>query len=48
MPNVMLAINAMTDVRPEAHQYSVESVFPRLGKTGSAEDILNLLAARGE
>jgi nicotinamidase-related amidase len=44
--NVTLALDAMTDVRPEAHQYSLASVFPRLGETGSTQDILNLLAAR--
>ena len=44
--NVTLALDAMTDVRSEAHQYSLASVFPRLGETGSTQDILNLLAAR--
>jgi nicotinamidase-related amidase len=44
--NVTLALDAMTDVRPEAHEYSLASVFPRLGETGSTEDILNLLATR--
>ena len=45
--NVTLALDAMTDARPEAHEYSLTSVFPRLGETGSTEDILNLLATRG-
>ena len=44
--NVTLALDAMTDARPEAHEYSLASVFPRLGETGSAQDILNLLATR--
>ncbi|MDW5266747.1 MULTISPECIES: isochorismatase family protein [Acidobacteriaceae] len=44
--NVTLALDAMTDVRPEAHEYSLTSVFPRLGETGSTQDILNLLATR--
>ena len=44
--NVTLALDAMTDVRPEAHAYSLVSVFPRLGETGSTQDILNLLATR--
>jgi nicotinamidase-related amidase len=44
--NVTLALDAMTDVRPAAHVYSVASVFPRLGETGSTHDILNLLATR--
>ncbi len=41
--NVTLALDAMTDARPEAHQYSLASVFPRLGETGSTLDILKLL-----
>lgn len=44
--NVTLAIDAMTDVRPEAHEYSLRNVFPRLGETGSTQDVLNLLAER--
>ena len=44
--NVTLALDAMTDVRPEAHEYSLASVFPRLGETDSTHDILNLLATR--
>ncbi len=41
--NVTLALDAMTDARPDAHQYSLTSVFPRIGETGSTLDILNLL-----
>jgi nicotinamidase-related amidase len=44
--NVTLALDAMTDGRPEAHEYSLANVFPRLGETGSTLDILNLLATR--
>jgi nicotinamidase-related amidase len=44
--NVTLALDAMTDVRPEAHEYSLASVFPRLGETGSTLGILNLLTTR--
>ena len=44
--NVTLALDAMTDVRSEAHEYSLASVFPRLGETGLTQDILNLLATR--
>jgi nicotinamidase-related amidase len=44
--NVTLAIDAMTDARPEAHAYSLMHVFPRLGETGSTHQILDLLAAR--
>jgi nicotinamidase-related amidase len=38
--NVTLAIDAMTDARPEAHAYSVAHVFPRLGETGTTRDVL--------
>jgi len=41
--NVTLATDAMTDTRPEAHDYSLNSVFPRLGETGTAQDIIALL-----
>ena len=44
--NVTLALDAITDVRPEAHAYSLASVFPRLGETGSTQDIFNQLATR--
>ncbi|WP_035669219.1 isochorismatase family protein [Bradyrhizobium liaoningense] len=42
--NVTLAIDAMTDSRSEAHDYSVANVFPRLGETGSTQAIVELLA----
>jgi nicotinamidase-related amidase len=44
--NVTLAVDAMTDLRPEAHDYSIRSVFPRLGENGTAQDIIELLEAR--
>jgi nicotinamidase-related amidase len=44
--HVTLALDAMTDARPEAHEYSLASVFPRLGETGSTQAILDLLATR--
>ena len=44
--NVTLAIDAMTDVRPEAHDYSIRSVFPRLGETGTSREIIDLLQTR--
>jgi nicotinamidase-related amidase len=45
--NVTLAIDAMTDMRPDAHAYSIARVFPRLGETGTAQAIIDLLAERG-
>ena len=44
--NVTLAIDAMTDRRAEAHGYSIANVFPRLGETGTAQDVIELLAQR--
>ena len=40
--NVTLAIDAMTDARPEAHDYSIANVFPRLGETGMTQAIIDL------
>ncbi|SAL45734.1 isochorismatase hydrolase [Caballeronia sordidicola] len=44
--NVTLALDAMTNARPEAHDYSIKNVFPKLGETGTAQDIIDLLAKR--
>ena len=41
--NVTVALDAMTDLQEEAHAYSVRSVFPRLGETGSTQEIIALL-----
>jgi nicotinamidase-related amidase len=41
--NVVLIADAMTDRSPEAHQYSVEKVFPRLGEMAMTEDVLKAL-----
>jgi nicotinamidase-related amidase len=44
--NVTLATDAMTDLRPEAHEYSLVHVFPRLGETGTTQQIITMLHAR--
>lgn len=44
--NVTLALDAVTDIREEAHAYSIKNVFPRLGETGSAQEIISLLEKR--
>jgi nicotinamidase-related amidase len=31
--SVTLALDAMTDTRQEAHEYSIRNVFPRVGET---------------
>jgi len=41
--NVTLALDAMTDTREEGHAYSIRNVFPRVGETGSTEEIIALL-----
>lgn len=43
--NVTLALDAMTDIRAESHEYSIKNVFPRLGETGTAQEIISLLEA---
>ena len=44
--NVTLATDAMTDLSPGAHAYSLAHVFPRLGETGTTEQIITMLHAR--
>lgn len=46
--NVTLAIDAMTDTRAESHAHSIANVFPRLGETGTSEQIIALLAERND
>ena len=46
--NVTLAVDAMTDIRAEAHEYSIKNVFPRVGEPGSTEEIVSLLEGLSE
>jgi nicotinamidase-related amidase len=41
--NLTLVIDAMTDRSAEAHQNSVERIFPRLGEIGATADVLSRL-----
>jgi nicotinamidase-related amidase len=41
--NVTLATDAMTDLDADAHANSIARIFPRLGETGTAEAIIDLL-----
>ena len=41
--NVTLAIDAMDDARADAHAYSVTRAFPRIGETGTTQEIISLL-----
>ncbi|THD11866.1 cysteine hydrolase family protein [Metallibacterium scheffleri] len=43
--NVALAIDAMTDMSPEAHLNSITRIFPRLGETGTVREIIDRLAS---
>ena len=43
--HVTLATDAMTDLRPEAHDNSVRRIFPRLGETATTDEIIALLDA---
>jgi nicotinamidase-related amidase len=45
--NVTLATDAMTDMNESAHENSVSRIFPRLGETGTATDVIALLDRRG-
>ncbi len=44
--NVTLAIDAMTDLNPDTHINSVTRIFPKLGETGTAQEIADLITAR--
>lgn len=44
--NVTLAIDAMTDLQEDAHIWSVGRVFPKIGETGTTQDIIDLLDQR--
>jgi nicotinamidase-related amidase len=41
--NVVLAVDAMTDMSLEAHTNSVTRIFPRLGETGMTRQIIGLI-----
>jgi nicotinamidase-related amidase len=48
--NVALAVDAMTDMNADAHHNSIMRIFPRMGETGTTQEIIDLLNApsRGE
>jgi len=45
--HVTLAIDAMTDMNPDAHTNSITRIFPRLGESGTTQEIIALLDTRG-
>ncbi len=44
--HVTLAVDAMADLRPEAHANTLAHIFPRLGETGTTQEIIDLLAKK--
>jgi nicotinamidase-related amidase len=44
--NVTLAVDAMTDMSADAHTNSITRIFPRLGETGTTQEIIDLLDSR--
>jgi nicotinamidase-related amidase len=45
--NVSFATDAMTDRVLEAHNNSLQYIFPRIGESGTTKDILNRLPQKG-
>lgn len=45
--NVALVTDAMTDMSKEAHRRSIDLIFPRIGETGTTEELLQLLDRHG-
>ena len=41
--NVTLAVDAMSDMNPGAHTNSITNIFPRLGETGTTQEVIALL-----
>lgn len=44
--NVTLAIDAMADLRQEAHEASISFIFPRLGERGTTQEIIDFLGRK--
>jgi nicotinamidase-related amidase len=44
--NVVLVVDAMTDLNADTHRHSVGKVFPRIGETDITERVLDLLKQR--
>jgi nicotinamidase-related amidase len=41
--NVVLVLDAMTDRDADAHRYSTEKIFPKIGETDTTDNVLKLL-----
>ena len=44
--HVTLAVDAMTDLNADAHTNSITRIFPRLGETGTTQELIELLNKR--
>jgi nicotinamidase-related amidase len=44
--HVALAIDAMTDLNADTHTNSITRIFPRLGESGTTQEIIDLLNTR--
>jgi nicotinamidase-related amidase len=44
--NITLAVDAMTDMNADAHHNSITRIFPKLGETGTTQEIIDLLDNR--
>jgi nicotinamidase-related amidase len=44
--SVTLAVDAMTDMNADAHVNSTTRIFPKLGETGTARELIDLLGKR--
>ena len=44
--NVTLVTDAMTDINSDAHVNSITRIFPKLGETGTTQEIMTLLEGR--
>lgn len=44
--NVVLVVDTMTDRSTDSHRHSTEAIFPRLGETARAADVLRLVELR--
>jgi nicotinamidase-related amidase len=44
--NVTLAVDAMTDLNADAHANCIKLIFPRLGESGTTQEIIDLLNTR--
>ena len=41
--NVVLAVDAMTDLSADMHRHCVEKVFPKLGETDTTDNVLRMI-----